>query len=149
MIIALKQPCFCYLSLLASPDAEVAPPLSWRTSLQRVPLVPDFHYLLRAAVPRRRPSVIVVRRRRPPVLSVFFFRPVYPLALIHGFSSVSRLSPGRAFARVVIRHVIVEVDTRCVVSHVSQHVVALFYMVKTEDADVVHLVVVARLVGRW
>ena len=50
---------------------------------------------------------------------------------------------------MVVHHVVVEVDVRCVVLYASQHIVVPWSMVKTDDADVVHLVDVARLVGRW
>ena len=41
---------------------------------------------------------------------------------------------------VVVRYVVVEVDARCVVSYLSQHRVVLLFIVKTDDADMIHLV---------
>lgn len=45
-----------------------------------------------------------------------------------------------------IRHIVIEVEKRCVVSYVSYYVVDLWSVGSTGDAGVVHLVDVARLV---
>ena len=62
-----------------------------------------------------------------------------------GYRRIARLYDGD---RVVVRHVVVEVNARCVASHILQHVVILWFVVKTDDAVVVHLVDFARLGDR-
>lgn len=49
----------------------------------------------------------------------------------------------------MVHHVVNEAFTRCVVSFVSQHVAVFSPIVKADDADVVYLVDIVRLVGRW
>ena len=62
------------------------------------------------------------------------------------YRRVARLHDGHGGA---LRHAVFEVNARCVVSYVLQHVVVLWSIVKTDDAEVVPLIDVVRLVDRW
>lgn len=119
VVISTQVALLSIIVTLATPDPQVPQPLSWVPFLLRVSLLDRFHRGLSAEVPCRRLSVVLTRRCRQLVFLAFLPRPPLQLELFHGFAyqavlhhCVTRLYDDNF---VVVRHVLLEGDARCVV----------------------------------